>query len=127
MSKLFLKKIGLMDKKIIGHYRDDTEFTYRVFKKGYIVVFEPRARVIHTATDVGGNVSPDQKRKWAYWYHRNTSYFFFKHLYNGNVVKLFAYLVKELLTSVLRAIVYVNPYFITEIKSVKEGYKLCRS
>jgi GT2 family glycosyltransferase len=114
IRKSVIKKIGLMDEKMLGHYRDDTEFVYRVYEAGFDVIFNPKCRVIHTATNVGGNISPDKKKEWAYWYNRNTSYFFFKHLYNGNNLKLIFYLIREAFSSFIRAIIYKNPYYITE-------------
>ena len=124
IRKKVIEEIGLMDKKMTGHYRDDTEFTYRVYKAGYELVFEPKAKVVHTATGIGGNVSPDEKRKWAYWYHRNTSYFFFKHLYNNNLLKLTCYLIREFAASILRSIIYNNFYYATEMKAILEGWSL---
>ncbi|MBN1923697.1 MAG: glycosyltransferase family 2 protein [Nanoarchaeota archaeon] len=119
-----INEIGIMDEVMEGHYRDETEFTYRVYKAGYKIVFEPKARVIHTATSIGGNVSPDKKKEWAYWYHRNTSYLFYKHLFNNNLLREARYWTRELITSLIRAIIYLNPYYITEIRTIKEGKKL---
>jgi GT2 family glycosyltransferase len=118
-----IDKIGLMDEKIVGHYRDDTEFVYRVYEAGYDVIFNPKCRVIHTATSIGGNVSPDKKKEWAYWYHRNTSYFFFKHLYKENNFKLMCYLIREFFASILRAIIYKNIYYLVEFKTIFDYYK----
>ncbi|VVB75962.1 Glycosyltransferase AglE [Candidatus Tiddalikarchaeum anstoanum] len=119
-----IKKIGLMDEKMEGHYRDETEFVYRVFESGFDVVFEPKARVFHNASSIGGNIDPSRKKDWAYWYHRNTSYFFFKHLYKNNAVRLFFYLLRELIMSIIRSVIYMNIYYLTEIKGIVEGYNL---
>jgi len=126
IKKDVLKEIGLMDESMQGHYRDETEFIYRVYELGYKIVFEPHARVIHTEASIGGNVSPSKKKDWAYWYHRNTGYFFFKHLYKGNFFKLIAYFFRELFMGLFRAIIYANPYFVTEIIRIGEGYKLSK-
>jgi GT2 family glycosyltransferase len=114
IRKNIIKKIGLMDEKMRGHYRDETEFVYRVYKSGYDVIFNPKCRVIHTATNIGGNISPNKKKEWAYWYHKNTRYFFFKHLYNYNILKLIIFYIKELFTSLLKSIIYKNQYYLTE-------------
>ncbi len=120
IRKSIIDEIGLMDEKMLGHYRDETEFVYRVYKAGYDVIFNPKCKVIHTATNIGGNISPDKKKDWAYWYHRNTRYFFFKHLYNGNVLKLAAFYLREFFESCVRAIIYKNIYYIEKIVS---GFK----
>lgn len=122
IRKNIIDKIGLMDKKMMGHYRDETEFVYRVYKAGYDVIFNPNCKVIHTATNIGGNISPDKKKEWAYWYHRNTSYFFFKHLYKNNKLKLIFYLIREFFSSILRAIIYKNIYYIFEMKMIFISY-----
>ncbi|MFA5333253.1 MAG: glycosyltransferase [Candidatus Nanoarchaeia archaeon] len=122
IRKDIIKKIGLMDEKMMGHYRDETEFIYRVYELGYDVIFNPECRVIHTATNVGGNISPNKKKEWAYWYHRNTSYFFFKHLYKNNKLKLFCYLIREFFNSIIRTIIYKNPYYITQISQIRVNY-----
>lgn len=124
IRKKVVKMIGLMDEKMKGHYRDETEYTYRVFEKGYDLIFEPRARVVHTESGIGGSVSPSKKKEWAYWYHRNTSYFFFKHLYKNNKLKLFTYLLRELFMSFVRSVLYLNPYYLLEISAIREGYNL---
>ncbi|MDD3985489.1 MAG: glycosyltransferase [Methanobacterium sp.] len=115
IRKKIIKKIGLMDEKMFGHYMDETEFIYRVYELGFNVVFNPKCRVIHTASNIGGNISPDKKKEWAYWYHKNTSYFFFKHLYKGNKLKLICYLIREFFMSIIRAIIYNNIYYLTNI------------
>ena len=112
MKKNVIDKIGLMDEKMMGHYRDETEFVYRVYKEGYDVIFNPKCKVIHTATNIGGNVSPDKKKDWAYWYHKNTRYFFFKHLYNGNILKLIAFYSREFLSAIIKSIIYKNNFYI---------------
>ncbi len=126
IRKDVIKKIGLMDKRLEGHYRDETEYLYRVYEEGYKLIFEPKAKVIHNTDVEGGNVSPKQKKKWAYWYHRNTSYFFFKHIYTGNPLQLLAYLIRESIMAMLRAFIYKNPHYLTELKAIKEGYRLAK-
>jgi len=124
ICKRVIDEIGLMDELMIGHYRDETEFIYRVYRKGYTIIFEPEAEVIHTESNIGGSISPSKKKEWAYWYHRNTSYFFFKQLYTGNPLQLIAYIARELITSIIRAIIYKNSYYLFEMKAVKEGHDL---
>lgn len=124
MRKSVLKKIGLMDEKMMGHYRDETEFNYRIYKLGFKMLFNPFASVIHKESSVGGNVDPSRKKKWAYWYHRNSSYFFFKHIYGNNLLKLLAYLIEEFFMSIFRVLIYKNIFYIIEISAIKEGYEL---
>lgn len=112
IRKSIIDKIGLMDEKMMGHYRDETEFVYRVYREDFDVIFNPKCKVIHTATNIGGNVSPDKKKQWAYWQKRNTKYFFFKHLYNGNILKLIAFYVREFIEGIIKSFLYNNFYYL---------------
>ena len=90
------------------------------------LIFNPKCKIIHTATNLGGNISPENKKKWACFYHRNTSYFFFKHLYNKNPIKLISFLLREFIMSIFRSIIYKNPYYFSELKIIKKGKKLLK-
>ncbi len=123
IRKKIIDKIGLMDEKMKGHYRDETEYVYRVYKEGHNIMFEPRARVIHKPSSKGGNIDPSKKKEWAYWYYRNTSYFFFKHIYK-NPLQLMIFLLRELFYGIMKAVIYNNQYYLTQIKKISEGREL---
>jgi len=122
ITKEALKKIKFWDKDFYGVYRDETDFTYRIKKAGYKILFNPATGVIHKETVQGGNVPPQKKKQWAYWYFRNTSYFFFKNVYNGNPINFFSFLCRELIYGALKVLAYKNPHFILQYPKIFEGY-----
>jgi len=124
VSKEALKKVKFWDKNFYGIYRDESDFTYRIKKGGYKLLFIPQTGVIHKETIQGGNIPPQKKKQWAYWYFRNTSYFFFKNVYDGNPPYVFLFLFRELIYNSLKAIIYKNLYFITQYPKLFEGYLL---
>lgn len=119
-----LKKVKNFDENFYGVYRDETDFTYRIKKAGYKVVFLPFTGVIHKETMKGGSVPPQKKKQWCYWYYRNTAYFFFKNIHKSNLFYLFLFLCRELIYGLLKVAVYKNPYFITQYFKIIDGYKL---
>jgi GT2 family glycosyltransferase len=67
--------IGGFDENFIGNgFRDDTDASLRMRRVGYRLVYQPRALIWHK---FAGRVV-DQK--WAYWYMRNSIYFYFKNI-----------------------------------------------
>lgn len=126
ISREALKKVKCFDENFYGVYRDETDFIYRIKKKRYKVLFLPSTGVIHRETVKGGSIPPQKKKQWCYWYYRNTSYFFFKNIYKGNLFYLFLFLFRELIYSLLKATIYKNPYFITQYPKIIKGYKLAR-
>lgn len=124
ITKEAMKKVGFFDKNLYGTYRDETDFTFRIKKYKFRLLFLPSTGVIHKETVKGGNIPPQKKRQWAYWYYRNTSYFFFKDVYNGNPIYLISFLFRELFYNLLKAIIYKNPHLITQYLKIVEGYRL---
>ena len=43
----FLSDIGMIDSKTFPQYWGDTDFTYRAYKKGYRIIYEPKSMVWH--------------------------------------------------------------------------------
>ena len=41
------KDIGLLDYKSFPHWWADTDFSYRAYKKGYRIIYEPRSKMWH--------------------------------------------------------------------------------
>jgi len=65
-------------------YREETDLCLRVGKHSRLV-FVPQAMVMHREEERGGN-TPESKREWNYWYHRNNTYFFLKNLGGGKAI-----------------------------------------
>ena len=124
LKKEIINEIGSFDENYIGVQREETDFIYRVRKLGYKLVFVPFTGVIHKQTTYGGNIPPTKKREWCYWYYRNTSYFFFKNIYDGKKLKLIKFLVRELIFSIIKVLAYRNLFYIMEFPKIYEGYKL---
>ena len=67
--------IGGFDENFIGNsFRDDTDASLRMRRVGYRLVYQPRALIWHK---FAGRVIDE---KWAYWYMRNSIYFYFKNI-----------------------------------------------
>ena len=47
INTTFFKDIGLMDYKNFPQYFADADFTYRAYKKGYRIIYEPKSRMWH--------------------------------------------------------------------------------
>jgi GT2 family glycosyltransferase len=124
LKKEIIEKIGLFDVNYVGIQREETDFIYRVKKLGYKLIFVPFTGVIHKQSTYGGNVPPTKKREWCYWYHRNTSYFFFKNLYEGKKLRLIKFLIREFVFSIVKTLAYRNIFYVTEFPKIYEGYKL---
>ncbi len=120
IRKEIIDEIGLMNENLL-HYRDETEYVYRVKKAGYKVIFEPKAAVVHKPLSSGGNLNPNKKKEWAYWYHKNTSYLFFKHVFTGNILQLVAFIVREFVYAIFRMIIYRNIFYLTNLVHILDG------
>lgn len=78
-----MKKVGGFDENFEGNcFRDDTDYCIRVRKQGYKLLYQPKALVWHKYK--GKTVDP----KWAYWYTRNNTYFYFKDIFSQSRLRL---------------------------------------
>jgi len=59
----FFDELGLLDAKAFPQYKSDVDFTYRAYKRGYRIIFQPKAKVYHKggATFAHKNVLSMQK------------------------------------------------------------------
>jgi glycogen(starch) synthase len=74
--RALLVKEGGFDEKYVGSgYRDDTDLCMRIRRRGYWLVYNPKALVWHKYR--GKKISRD----WSYWYVRNNVYFYLKNLF----------------------------------------------
>ena len=49
----FFQDIGMVDWQHFPHYRGDIDFTYRAYKKGYRIIYQPRSKVWHKLSSTG--------------------------------------------------------------------------
>jgi GT2 family glycosyltransferase len=74
--KDLLIKAGGFDENFMGNgFRDDTDVSLRIRRVGYKLVYQPKALIWHKFM---GRVVDE---KWAYWYLRNSIYFYFKNIF----------------------------------------------
>ena len=74
--KDLLMKVGGFDENFMGNsFRDDTDASLRIRRIGYKLVYQPKALIWHKFM---GRVVDE---KWAYWYFRNSIYFYFKNIF----------------------------------------------
>lgn len=125
-SRKALEKAGGFDEVFVGHHRDETDFLYRIRKAGFRVLLNPKTGANHGLSSVGGNVPPEKKRQWAYWYNRNNSLFFFKDVYDGNPLHAISFLLLEASYTLFRTIAHANLYYILKANAYLEGYILAR-
>ncbi len=125
-SKKALERVGGFDEVFVGHHRDETDFLYRIRKAGFRVLLNPKTGANHGLASVGGNVPPEKKRQWAYWYNRNNALFFFKDVYDGNPLHAISFLLLEAVYTIFRTIAHANPYYILKANAYLEGMILAR-
>ena len=72
-----LLQVGGFDENFMGNgFRDDTDVSLRIKRAGYKLVYQPKALVWHKFM---GRIVDE---KWAYWYVRNSIYFYFKNIFS---------------------------------------------
>lgn len=77
--KKVIDEIGGFDERFIGNaMREETDFSLRVFEKGYKIIFEPKAVVTHLGVRRGGSRSAD-RLTWYFDFFHNETLFFLKH------------------------------------------------
>lgn len=54
----FFKDIGLLDSTQFPQYRADVDFTYRAYKKGFRIIYEPRSKIWHKGRSTVKKASP---------------------------------------------------------------------
>ena len=78
-----MKKVGGFDENFSGNcFRDDTDYCVRIRKQGYKLLYQPKALVWHKFK--GKTANP----QWVYWYIRNNTYFYFKHVFAQSRLQL---------------------------------------
>lgn len=74
-----IRKIGGFDERFIGNaMREETDFSLRIFKAGYKIIFEPKAVLVHLALKRGGSRKKD-RLDWYFDFFHNEILFFLKH------------------------------------------------
>jgi len=125
-SRKALAKVNGFDDVFVGHHRDETDFLYRIRKAGFRILLNPKTGANHGLASIGGNVPPEKKRQWAYWYNRNNALFFFKDVYDGNPLHAISFFLLEATYTLFRTIAHANPYYILKANAYLEGMVLAR-
>jgi glycosyltransferase involved in cell wall biosynthesis len=77
-SRKAVEKVGGFDENFIGScFREETDFSLSVLRKGFKLVFDPKPWVIHLYVPKGGARS-HEKPFWYYEFFYNNAYFNFK-------------------------------------------------
>ncbi len=78
IRKKIVSEIGLFDTRYKGSGQlEETDFAYRLRRKGYKIAFSPYAEVIHLRVSIGGCRTISKVSKW-YWRFHNTTLFMLK-------------------------------------------------
>jgi len=123
MKKSVFDNVGGFDEHFIGNaLREESDFSLRVKDKGYTVLFDPSATVVHLRAAHGGANKSDNRLFWYYCFFHNETYFFLKH---RPLVLLPIYMMKKI-SYILRCMfgfgreVSVRS-FITPIVGIRDG------
>lgn len=81
MPRRLVFELGLFDEAYIGNgYREETDFSLRILRKGYQIAFDPAAAVVHLGHPTGGSRASKvaSEGKYLFELHHNIAYFFAK-------------------------------------------------
>lgn len=87
--KELINEIGYFDPEYFPAYYEETDFCYRVKKKGYKIIYVPRSAVIHLES----KSSKLGSYNYFYWFHRNRLRFVLK---NYSLSQLIFFLIAEI-------------------------------
>ncbi|MFN8176372.1 MAG: glycosyltransferase, partial [bacterium] len=68
MRRKVLEEVGLLDERYLPAYFEETDLCFRVRRRGYRVVYEPGARLVHHEGTASGGT---QSERFLYNYHKN--------------------------------------------------------
>jgi GT2 family glycosyltransferase len=84
-SKKAVEGVGGFDEGLIGNaYYEDTDFSYRAFREGYRLVYEPGARLKHMVTPT----SRESLARLKYNQIVNQKRFFHRNVHGGSLLRL---------------------------------------
>ena len=79
--KGILEKVGGFDENFIGNaLREESDLALRIKKRGWKIVFDPKAELTHVRAPTGGCRKNEDRIKWYRDFFRNETYFFLKHI-----------------------------------------------
>ncbi|MEI6221318.1 MAG: glycosyltransferase family 2 protein [bacterium] len=79
--KALFEEVGGFDEHFTGNaFREESDLSFRVRKKGYTLVFEPEAEVLHVRCFSGGTRSFEDKITWYFHLFHNETLFFLKNM-----------------------------------------------
>lgn len=116
LSRSAIESVGLFDIDFGGNAQlEETDYAYRLRKKGYQILFNPGAKLIHFAISSGG-VRLKNGIKKNYWRLHNTTYFTLK---NRTLILFPIYFVSAILISFIMA--FKTSDFSKNWKVIKDG------
>jgi glycosyltransferase involved in cell wall biosynthesis len=98
------------DKRFGGTaHLEECDLALQITKKGYRILFEPEAALIHLI-QAGGGCRMDDMRRWLYWYGHN---YMLLHLKHGSRVLFPTFLSARLVKLLLTALSARDPYLLS--------------
>jgi GT2 family glycosyltransferase len=126
--KDLLMKAGGFDENFMGNgFRDDTDVSLRIKGVGYKLVYQPKALIWHKFM---GRVVDE---KWAYWYLRNSIYFYFKNIvptfgfYFPQFLLRLVFLPQEYIKKSRVRITFRLPLVLAAVRGVADGFLLSKN
>ncbi|MGB9707075.1 MAG: glycosyltransferase [Microgenomates group bacterium] len=74
------EKIGGFDENFSGPIREDSDLAIRTRERGYKIIFEPKAELVHLRAETGGFRKSEGRLKWYYGFFKSETYFCLKHI-----------------------------------------------
>ena len=105
LKKEILKKVGLMDEGLFM-YMDEVEWSFRIKKAGYKIIFNPQAEIIH----LGGASSKTGRKGPILNIYRGLIHFYKKHYPGWQLVILKIMLKLKAVLSYLLGLILNNSY-----------------
>ena len=115
---------GKFDEGLIGNaYYEDTDFSYRVFKKGFKLIYNPKAKLRHMVTPT----SRVSLAKLKYNQLVNQKKFFYKNVHDGNLLNLLLHRITHLslfLPVLIYSVMSMNKELIRNYIYAEMGWKI---
>lgn len=113
-----IEKIGYLDHTYFMYY-EDTDYCAKAIEAGFILMYQPNSKIYHKiSASSGGELSPFV----LYWSTKNREKFKNKFKYKLSKIQLFKYNIFNLITRIIRVIMYTFKGEKEKSKSIIKGY-----
>lgn len=121
VRKRIAQDIGGFDERFEGAAEyEDMDFCLRILKKGYRIIFDPKAVVEHLALKVGGCRAPTEE-KMIYWLYRNHNLAFLNNFNKFSYPILAAEYIARIIA---RSLIWHNHRIIgSAFRGIRDGWK----